>query len=146
MNAVTLPTSLEQIVRLQDAMLQATGKPLGDTDDVCPVTHHFAPGMYAREMFIPKGTVIVGKMHRHAHLSSVTKGRILVATEHGNREVSAPAVFVSEAGVKRAGYALEDTIWVTYHATEGTDLAEIEAELIVPESEVLEMVKRKELQ
>ncbi|MGL4274890.1 MAG: hypothetical protein ACRCTO_21575, partial [Pseudomonas paracarnis] len=30
----------------------------------CPVRHHFAPGIYAREINIPKGTVLIGAVHR----------------------------------------------------------------------------------
>lgn len=94
------------------------------------VTHHFAGGVYARELHIPKGAVIVGKIHRHAHLNFLMKGEISVLTEHGIQRLKAPAVIASSPGIKRAGFAHEDTIWITVHATQETDLEAIEAQMI----------------
>src|SRR5262249_32839921 len=81
------------------------------------------------------GHLIIGKIHKRAHLSVVLKGKIAVATEEGPRYYEAPCVFVSEAGVKRAGWVVEDTLWMTVHLTEkcGEEkLDEIEQELIAP--------------
>lgn len=88
----------------------------------CPVRHYFAPGMAAREMTIPAGVVLTGAVHRHEHLCTVSKGRILVSTDDGMKEIVAPATFASKAGAKRVGYAIEETVWTTYHATETTDI------------------------
>lgn len=94
------------------------------------LSHHFAGGVYARELLIPKGAVIVGKIHRHAHLNFLMKGDISVLTEHGIKRLKAPAVIASSPGIKRAGYAHEDTIWITVHATQETNLDLIEAQMI----------------
>jgi hypothetical protein len=102
----------------------------------CPLTHTFAPGMYSREIFLPAGTFIVGKIHKHAHLNIVTKGRVTVVTEFGRREIhvtAGPITFTSDAGSKRALYVHEDAIWITIHAVQSTDLAEIEREIIAPD-------------
>jgi hypothetical protein len=88
----------------------------------CPVRHYFAPGMAAREMTIPAGVVITGAVHRHEHLCTVSKGRIVVSTDEGMRELAAPCTIVSKAGAKRVGFALEETVWTTYHATRETDI------------------------
>lgn len=96
-------------------------------------THHFADGIYGRELFIPAGTVLTGKIHRHSTLNLLIQGDITVTTPEGMRRIQAPAVFVSEPGTKKAGYAHTDTIWVNVHPTKITDLAAIEAKFIVPE-------------
>lgn len=101
----------------------------------CPLTHHFAPGLYAREILLPKDSLVVGKIHKHAHVNNISKGRVLVATEFGAEEFVAPCQFVSKPGTKRAVYALEDTIWTTYHPTEETDLEKIEEEVIAKDFE-----------
>jgi SET domain len=88
----------------------------------CPVRHYFAPGMAAREMTIPAGVVITGAVHRHEHLCTVSKGRIVVSTDDGMKELTAPCTIVSKAGAKRVGYAIEETVWTTYHATRETDI------------------------
>lgn len=98
-----------------------------------PPIHHFADGLYGREILIPKGTVLTGKVHRGEHLNFLMKGDITVWTEDGMKRLQAPAVIISKPGTKRVGYAHEDTIWITVHASHETDLAQLEAELIVPE-------------
>ena len=62
----------------------------------------------------------------------------MVWTEDGMREVAAPFTMVSRPGTKRVGYALEDAVWTTVHATTETDLAKLEAELIAPSRAALE--------
>ena len=98
--------------------------------------HHFAKGLYAREIVIPAGCVLTGKVHSGEHLNIVSKGRIAVWTEDGMREVSAPFTMVSRPGTKRVGLAIEETVWTTIHAnpTDDTDLALLEAKLIEPEA------------
>lgn len=115
----------EKIVKLQDGMMK-----MDQTLDQFPLTHHFAPGVYAREMFLPAGHTIVGKIHKHAHLNIVSKGSVILSTEEGSKELNAPCVFTSYAGTKRAVYIKEDAIWITIHVTDKTDLKEIETELI----------------
>jgi len=115
----------ESILNLQNEMLA-----MDQTLDQFPLTHHFAPGVYAREMFLPAGQTIVGKIHKHAHLNIVSKGVVIVSTEEGSKELKAPCVFTSYAGTKRAVHIKEDAIWITIHVTDKTDLKEIEKELI----------------
>jgi hypothetical protein len=79
------------------------------------VEHYFAPHMYARKMFIPKGLCVVGKIHKHAHLNMLVQGRVKVVTEFGDDFIEAPKMWTSEPGTKRALVALEDLIWVTIH-------------------------------
>lgn len=116
----------------------------------CTLKHYFTPKdekygchAYAREMFIPKGTVIIGKIHRHQHLNFISKGKVTVFTEFGKKHLEAPCTFVSEIGLKRAVYAEEDTLWTTVHLTEHgdeNDLSKIEDEVIAPSYENLGLI------
>jgi hypothetical protein len=99
----------------------------------CPVTHHFATGVYCREMFIPAGTVLTGKIHVHDTLNILLEGEITVTTPEGMKRLKAPAVFVSPPGCKKAGYAHTDVRWLNVHGTKLTDLTAIEAKFIEPE-------------
>jgi len=94
--------------------------------------HHFADGLYAREILIRAGTILTGKVHSTEHLNIVSQGRIAVWTEDGMKIVSAPCTLVSRPGTKRVGYALEDTVWTTIHANPQnlTDLEALELALI----------------
>ena len=118
----------EAILRLQDAII-SEGRDVGPAS--CPVKHHFAPGSYGREMTLPAGLVVVGKIHKHAHINVISKGRVQVFTEQdGVLELAAPCTFVSSPGTKRVVHVLEETVWTTVHVTDKTDLAEIEREVI----------------
>jgi hypothetical protein len=131
----------EKILNAQGMMIKniADGA-LFDALPSCTLTHTYTPihdeygaGTYARQMFIPKGTLIIGKIHRHQHLNFIMQGKVSVATEFGPKIFEAPCVFVSEVGLKRAVYAEEDTIWVTVHQTKFTgeeNLDKMEDELI----------------
>lgn len=118
----------EAILRLQDAIVYG-GLDVGPA--ACPVQHHFAPGAYGREMTLPAGLVVVGKIHKHAHINVISKGRVQVFTEQdGVLELAAPCTFVSSPGTKRVVHVLEETVWTTVHVTDKTDLDEIEREVI----------------
>lgn len=95
--------------------------------------HYFADGMYARVIARPKDAVIVGKVHKREHFYIVMMGGVRVTTDDGVRDVWAPAVIVSSPGTKRAVLALEDSVCMTVHRTDKTDMEEIEAELIEPD-------------
>ena len=61
-------------------------------------------------------------------------------TEFGLKHLEAPCTFVSEVGLKRAVYAVEDTLWTTVHLTKFNseeELSKIEDEVIAPSYEDL---------
>lgn len=117
------------IQSLQVAIAKEEGAFFGDSIN-CPLKHHFADGCYVREIFIPKGTIVVGKIHKHSHPNFIVKGRVLVVTEAGRNYFEAPCFMISPASTKRVVYTLEDTIWVTVHVTKEKDLNKIEDEII----------------
>ena len=131
----------EKITSVEDGLKKLIdGGAVESTLDDCTLTHYFTPVdekygccTYAREMMIPKGTIIIGKIHRHEHLNFITKGKVIVFTEFGRKELQAPCTFVSEIGLKRAVYAEEDTLWTTVHLTKHVgeeNLDKIETEVI----------------
>lgn len=80
----------------------------------CPVRHYFAPGMYAREITIPKGATIVGAIHKTENLVVLSKGKLELVTDAGTVTVEAPATLVCKAGAKNAAVALEDSVWTNF--------------------------------
>lgn len=85
------------------------------------VKHSFLDGVYMRELFIPKGTLLVGKVHKLACMNLVTKGDISVLTETGSARVKAGYSVVSPAGIQKVGYAHEDTVFVNVFRTDETN-------------------------
>ena len=120
----------ETIARAQAALFDVPDHLEGDC---FPLDHSFAPGVYARTITLPADSVIVGKLHRHAHHNFIQRGKVSVLTEEGPKTLQGPCHFVSFPGTKRVVYAHEETVWTTIHPTESTDLAEIEKEVIAPD-------------
>lgn len=90
-------------------------------------SHYFCDGMYARQVIIPTGCVIVGKVHTKEHLAILAKGRMAITQAGAPRMImECGAVIVSRPGAKRVGYAFEDSVFVTIHRTDLTDIEEIE--------------------
>ncbi len=80
----------------------------------CPVRHYFAPGLYAREITIPQGVTLTGAIHKQQNLAILSKGRLLLATEHGPVEISAPCTLPVTVGAKNAALALEESVWTNF--------------------------------
>lgn len=118
---------------VRDVQQQLSESP--DHIDV-PVQHHFAPGVYMRQMDAAAGTLVVSKMHRTEHMNILVKGSLTVATEDGIQLMTAPCVLKSMPGTKRIGYFHEDSSWITVHPTEEIDLEKIEQQVIVPDEEI----------
>lgn len=100
--------------------------------ELTPV-HHFAEHVYGRELFIPAGTVVVGKIHRHEHLVMLMKGDVTINTGEGMERIVGPKVWVSQPGIKRVLYTHTDCTFFTVHPSDKRDLAELEADIIEPE-------------
>ena len=106
-----------------------------------PIVHRFTPGLYIRQIFMPKGTLAVSKLHKTEHPYVISQGRVSVWMPGGDGEVnylSAPHTGVTKPGTRRVLYVHEDTLWTTFHPTTETDLGRLEALLVeetpVPES------------
>jgi len=85
----------------------------------CPISHFFVDGIYCREMFMPKGSVVTSKIHRSMHPFIVSKGKIGVADNNLDPIIiEAPYFGVTMPGTRRLIYSYEDTVWTTIHRTD----------------------------
>lgn len=107
----------DRIVLFEETILQ------GEQIEI-PVTQYFCNGVYAREITIPAGVILTGKIHKHPCLSAVLTGKMEVITDQGPKIIEAPLFYESPAGVKRAGRCLEDCRWITFHPYDGPELDE----------------------
>lgn len=99
-------------------------------DEIEP-THEFIDGLYRREITFKKGTFATGKIHRDDHMDVVLSGEMIVVTDNGFEHIKGPCCRTSIAGRKKAGYALTDVVWVTYHPTKTTTIEDVEKELFI---------------
>jgi quercetin dioxygenase-like cupin family protein len=96
-----------------------------------PLRHCFGNKVYVREMTAPKGSILIGKMHKFKQVNIVIKGDISVLTEDGWKRLKSGDMFESPAGIKRAGFTHEDTVWTTICGTEETEVEKAEDELTI---------------
>lgn len=97
----------------------------------CPLRHFFAPGVYLREITMPAGAYVIGKIHKTEHFNLIERGCVALIQEDGSvKELRAPYVFVSQAGVQKVLYIKEETVWRTIHVTQEKDLNRLESDLI----------------
>jgi hypothetical protein len=120
-------------------MLEAEINNLAQTD--CPIRHHFAPGVYAREISIPKGTVLTGAIHKIENLAILSLGKLRLVTDDGTVEISAPYILTVKAGQKNAAFALEDSVWTNFFATTEIDTDKLVE--IFSESKACELIGGK---
>lgn len=99
-----------------------------------PVRHFYIEGrkcshVYAREIAIPANVAAVGRVHKFETINIISKGRVIVASDEGVRDIRAPFTWVSKPGAKRALYAIEDLLWTTFSLTDELDAAKIKDDL-----------------
>jgi hypothetical protein len=104
--------------------------------------HYFSDGIYAREVLIPAGVMVTGKLHKYRQLNIVSQGDISVLLADGVKRIRAPYTVVSPSGTKRIAFAHADTVWTTILQTDSTDLDEIEDHFIAKdEADYLEFCR-----
>lgn len=99
-----------------------------------PMEHYFADGLYGREMLLRAGESCVGATHGKEHLC-IVMGHCMVVDGTSKRELIGWNVLISHPGAKRVILAIQDTVWLTVHATKLKDIHEIEQEILLPEDE-----------
>lgn len=125
----------DAILGFESVLAKQEGATFGDTVE-CPLKHSFTDGIYVREISIPKGMYIVGKIHKHAHPNFLLKGIVDVVTESGGLErLEGPCAMISPEGTKRALRTITDVVWITVHhnPTNTQDLDKLE-EIVIADS------------
>lgn len=137
----------EEIQNFESEIKKMDGAVIGD-NDLCPLKHSFSDGIYVREIFIPAGMFLTGKIHKHAHPNFLMSGVVEVVTESGGKEtLIGPCAMISAAGTKRALYAVTDLTWITVHAnpTNTQDLNKLEEIVIAKDYLEFEKFQRKQI-
>lgn len=95
-----------------------------------PTEHLFHGGMYCRQVWRPAGCTIVGKVHKKEHFYMVVLGTVIVTTDEGAQEYTAPALICSKPGTQRAVFALTDAMCMTIHRTDSDTVKDAADELV----------------
>ena len=119
------------IMQVQENLENRTDSLTGEAlQKANPLKHSFADGCYIREIFNPKGELLVTKIHKVSHPFFLLKGDMTILMEDGIKRIRAPHYGITPAGTKRIIYCHEDCVFVTVHATKLTDIDKIEEEVI----------------
>jgi quercetin dioxygenase-like cupin family protein len=107
---------IEQVERIENLLINSNSPDIiiGNSD-ILPLKHSFSEGVYVREIFIKKGMFAIGKIHKFEHTFFLMKGKMLLCSEEGVKEIEAPYYGNASAGTKRVVIALEDTVFVNVH-------------------------------
>lgn len=81
----------------------------------CPITEYKIDDVYVRSMFIPKDTILTGKIHFNENIAILAQGTIKICNGKDSYEISAPYVMIDPGGTKRLGYAVTDVTFITVH-------------------------------
>jgi len=127
-NEVSVPEFRKSIMDFQERMVQLPG--VRFDEDAGEYKHAFFDGGYVRTMIAPKDNIFITKIHKKKHPFFLLTGEVSILSEKGAVRIKAPYQGMTEVGTKRVVYAHEETTWVTVHATDKTDLADIEEEVI----------------
>ena len=123
-------TTLSNIQKIELAEYYLLNYAGGAKEVDWPLTHTICNGTYVRQITLPKGALLTGRVHNFDHTSIISSGDVSVLTNEGMTRIKGPHTWISKAGTKRLIYVHEDTIWSTIHKTDQTKVEDIENELV----------------
>ena len=123
----------KKLINIADGInIEGDGENIVTNSKIAPIKHTFADGVYVRQMDVKKDTVVIGAIHKHLHVWFLLTGHVTIATEDSTEDYMAPCYIVSSPGVKRAIYAIEDSIFVNIHKNPSNtkDIDKLEKEIV----------------
>ena len=124
--------AIQQLVSPEQAEIAL----LKEEQPLCPLVHHFGPGVAIRELFMQAGMLMVGHRQKYEHLCLLLEGELLVKLEEADEPIHlmSPALFVAKPG-RKIMFALEDAVFQNIYATELKDGDAVE-DYFIDKSEV----------
>lgn len=105
-----IKTLHRRIERFEQAVVES-----GAPQVYCRVRHHFASGVYGREISIPAGTAVTGAVHKVDNIVVLSRGLIEVATPGGILTMRPGDTVICTSGTKNAVTAIEDAQWTNFY-------------------------------
>jgi hypothetical protein len=135
----------EQMLSIEETIHHHTK----EMESAMPLKHHIKDGIYTREIFMPKGMLVLSFIHKTNHPSFYMSGEMSIINDKGEvNRIKAPMVVQTEIGTQRIAYIHEDSVWVCVYKTDAETVEEAEKELYTEDfKELPEYVikKNKEL-
>ena len=84
-----------------------------ETEDYSLVEYKIGD-LYARQITVKKGVCLTGRVYKRDHLEVMLSGSIIIlSADGGTKQYDGQNVIEAKAGKRQAGFALEDTVWLT---------------------------------
>ncbi len=94
------------------------------------IQHHFGRNVYAKQMHLPAGHFAQSHKHSFDHLSILAVGHAQVTVDGHSTDYPPGSCIQIKAGLAHTITAITDIVWFCIHATEITDVAQIDHTLI----------------
>jgi hypothetical protein len=111
----------------------------------CPLVHRFTNNMYIREVFVPAGTLLTSKIHKHEHPFVLSQGAITMWDGEKQVSISAPFGGITKENTRRIVFVHEDCVFTTFHVTDKKTVEEVENEILIKHDNPLLDDRIKEL-
>jgi|TARA_R110001606_G_scaffold357145_1_gene508629 hypothetical protein len=126
-----IATFREQLEEIEGAMVHKAGNAQSEEmSQVFPLKQTLEGGLYTRELFMPKGSLVVSMIHKQQHPSFLLKGKVSYINDEGEIiTVTGPHVIFTQTGTQRVLYIHEDTNWCCVYKTDAKTFEEAEADV-----------------
>ena len=130
-----LPETITKIKQFEDLLRKDPNSSVANASQEvglgCEYEHEFTKGLYVRKMFLPKDRVFVTAVHLTEHPYFVMYGDVDVYVDGELKRIQGPFQGITKPGTQRVLRVYEDTLWITVHVTDKTDVEEICKETVV---------------
>lgn len=107
---LTIQENRERFESFEQELLKL---PQLETEDYSLVEYKIGD-LYARQITVKKGVCLTGRVYKRDHLEVMLSGSIIIlAADGGTKQYDGHNVIEAKAGKRQAGFALEDTVWLT---------------------------------
>ena len=113
-----------------------------------PLKQTLEGGLYTRELFMPKGSLVISMIHKQQHPSFLLKGKVSYLADNGEvRTINGPTTIFTQTGTQRVLYIHEDTDWCCVYKTDKKTFEEAEADVYTDDYKnlPLELIEKRKL-
>ena len=96
-----------------------------------PLSELLVQGLYARALFIPADSKVVGAAKKKEYITMVVKGTVVITEAGVTTTYTAPAMMKSPPGTTRELYAVDAVVVTTFHGTNVTSTKYVEEDILL---------------
>lgn len=134
----------DQLIEIEGAVMHHTP----EMQEIFPLKHFIKDGLYTREIFMPKGTIVVSFIHKQNHPSFFLSGEMSILSDTGEvKRIKAPMAIQTEIGTQRVAVMHEDCVWVCVYRTDAKTVDKAEKEIYTEDYKMLPsyVIKKQKL-